>query len=576
MSSKGNQLGSCLRNGIMAMIMLGVYGMASVAEAQQASLQLKNSDMNFCYRQQSEWTLTKTNDAVNQPVASDTLVTWTVKATKTTSEVNEICAVGYVSVTNGGSAPATIGNIVVNLQRRSGKNWVSASVDVADSTNGDVATSANIVANASQEQAGPTYAVSGAKGTFTENSGSGPLEFTDADSNTIWAITPQQTIPSGATVNLFFKAAFNNTLLNIPAGESLRTEIIVTFGNAGARGGGGASASNIDINGNGNIDADETNVRSVPTRLTRNLPALDKCNDTVQLLDTLSATGASYSNVTDPSGLLTGLAISSTGSYQLSAAVSGTGTVTNTVSLKGTDTFVTVQVPTGQIDPDTGSPVLEPRQIACCTGVDLEASSSVAVQEQVGFRPGDYCTVTQGGYQGGGVPGQAYNNNFIPVFTSPGGMDVGVYNPSNGNAVPNGARWTANAAGLTALKTFLGGGGPSGAITADVLNSTSVSGGALTKQTATLTLTVAFSNGTIWPTGFGALIYNGSDSLNGYTVSQILAAANQALAGSGLPGGYTFSSLNALITTLNTAFDNNHGTKLCEASAWANDHLRKP
>lgn len=188
MSSKGSQLGLCLRNGIMAMIMLSVYGMTSIAEAQQSSLVLRNSDLNFCYRQQNEWTLTKTNDAVNQPVASDTLVTWTVTATKTTSEVKEICAVGYVSVTNGGSAPATIGNIVVNLQRKSGPKWISASVDVANAANGDAATSANIVANASQEfSPSPTYVVSGAKGTFTENAASGAIEFTDANNNTVWA-----------------------------------------------------------------------------------------------------------------------------------------------------------------------------------------------------------------------------------------------------------------------------------------------------------------------------------------------------------------------------------------------------
>jgi hypothetical protein len=263
--------------------------------------------MNFCYRQQNEWTLTKTNDAATQPVASGTTVNWTVSATKVTAGPNEICAVGYVSVFNGGSAPATIGNIVVNLQRRSGNKWVSASADVANAFAGDAATVAKIVASASQEDpSSSNYDIVGATGIFTENGALGPLEFTDADFNTGWAITPQQTIPAGATVNLFFTASFNNNILAIPSGESLRTEVIVTFGNAGTRGGGGASATNIDINGNGSLDTDEANVRSVPTRLTRNLPAMEQCNDTVQLTDSLTATsGASYSDVSDPSGLLT-------------------------------------------------------------------------------------------------------------------------------------------------------------------------------------------------------------------------------------------------------------------------------
>jgi hypothetical protein len=251
--------------------------------------------------------------------------------------------------------------------------------------------------------------------------------------------------------------------------------------------------------------------------------------------------------------------------------------VTNTVNLKGTDTFVTVQVPTGATDPVTGLPIFAPKQIECCRGADLTASSQVDVTETTGFQPGDYCTVTQGGYQGGGVPGQAYDSNFIPTFTSPGWMDIGVYFPSNGTTSPNGARWNATLVGRGALETFLAGGGPSGKITIDVLDASSVSGGALAKQTATLTLTVAFSNGTIWPTGFGSLVYsNTGDSLDGLTVSQILATANQALAGNGLPSGYTFGLLNDLITDLNEAFDNNHGTKLCTSSSWADQYLKKP
>lgn len=562
------------------------------AQAEQAGVALKNADMDFCHRQQNEWSLIKTNDAAIQPVASGTAVNWTVTVTKVATGSDELCAVGYVSVFNGGSGAATIGNIAVNLQRQRKINnqnkWVSASVDVADATNGNAATQDNILESASQENPSwnavynspATYTVSGVKGTFKENGGSGSLEFTDADSNEVWAIAPQQTIPAGATVNLFFKATFNNTVLGITAGESVRTEVIVSFGNAGTRGGGGASASNIDINGNGVVDADEANVRSVSTRLTRNVPKLEKCNDPVSLSDALSTSGAvSYSNVSDPSGLLNGLSISGSGTYQLSAVVSGTGSVTNKAELKGTNTFVTVQVPTGAVDPATGAPILEPQQIACCEGIALVAFSSVDVQEQVGFQPGDYCTVTQGGYQSNGVPGQAFDNNFITVFT-PNGMDIGVYTPSNGPAAPNGARWEATTTGRNKLKTFLAGGGPSGAITVDVLNGTSVSGGALAKQTATLSLTVAFSNGIIWPFGFGSLLYsnppNSADSLNGFSVSQILYAANQALAGSGLPAGYTFSSLNTLVDNLNKSFDNNHGSKLCESSDWADEHLKKP
>ena len=60
---------------------------------------------------------------------------------------------------------------------------------------------------------------------------------------------------------------------------------------------------------------------------------------------------------------------------------------------------------------------------------------------------------------------------------------------------------------------------------------------------------------------------NTGTSLDGMTISQILAAANVALGGGSLPTGYTYSSLNNLVTHLNEAFDN------CNVSTWALEHL---
>ena len=44
--------------------------------------------------------------------------------------------------------------IVVNLQTKSGSNWVSKSADVADATNDDAATVAHVDAHASSENSG--------------------------------------------------------------------------------------------------------------------------------------------------------------------------------------------------------------------------------------------------------------------------------------------------------------------------------------------------------------------------------------------------------------------------------------
>src|SRR5207244_3528611 len=100
---------------------------------------------------------------------------------------------------------ATIGNIVVNLQTKSGSNWVGKSADVADATNDDAATVAHVDAHASSE----------GKSTFTENTASGSLKFMDANSNTVFSLVPEKTIAPGATVNLLFVASFDNRVLHL-------------------------------------------------------------------------------------------------------------------------------------------------------------------------------------------------------------------------------------------------------------------------------------------------------------------------------------------------------------------------
>lgn len=180
---------------------------------------------------------------------------------------------------------------------------------------------------------------------------------------------------------------------------------------------------------------------------------------------------------------------------------------------------------------------------------------------------GAMTSYTQGGYQGKGNPGKI----FTTYFTSnlfPNGMTIGVYEPAN---TPNGFKWTTDSTGKTNLKSYLAGGGPSTALTKDLLNPTKADiGGTLGTQTATLTLNISFS-GTVptMPSGFGNLIYtDSSSSLNGMSISQILEIANQALGTGNLPSGYTFGTLNTLITQLNESFDNGIATE------WAKLYLK--
>ena len=175
------------------------------------------------------WTLAKTGlvDA-----ASGT-VSWTITATEGQTVAGHLVVSGQMTVTNFGTGPATIGNIVVNLQKRVSNTWVTASSDVADATNGDAATTAKIYKQASSE----------GLSSFTENGASGSLEFMDATNNTVFSLVPEVTIPAGGTKSLLFQATFDNNVLDLAPGTSIRSEAIVSFGNATTS---NASAPNID------------------------------------------------------------------------------------------------------------------------------------------------------------------------------------------------------------------------------------------------------------------------------------------------------------------------------------------
>lgn len=207
---------------------------------------------------------------------------------------------------------------------------------------------------------------------------------------------------------------------------------------------------------------------------------------------------------------------------------------------------------------------------------------SNAIMATMGCDPGgnpngipnhDYCTYSKGGFAGSGTPGQLMNNHYTGTF--PAGLEVGDFNPGNGNAAPNGLFWQSNSTGKTALKTYLLGGSSSGAFTSDQTNPTSGNGGGVFgRQTAALTLNVGFndagftnSNGT----GFGDLVYiQAGKSLSGLRVRQVVAVANIGLSGLGLPPGYTFASLKDLVEELNLSFDG------CCQSCWSQSHLFRP
>ena len=161
----------------------------------------------------------------------------------------------------------------------------------------------------------------------------------------------------------------------------------------------------------------------------------------------------------------------------------------------------------------------------------------------------------------------------------PNGLEIGQFDLPSGNLSPNGLKWDPTATGQAALKTFLGGAaGASSQLSSDLINPTAPPGGGqLALQTAALAINVGFNNanvmGSLTP-GFANQIYwnfpGVPDSLNGLNITQILAVANTALAGLGLPPGYTMTTLTQHISELNLGYDG------CNSTRWASLFLHHP
>ena len=246
-----------------------------------------------------------------------------VTATKGQTVSGRLVVNGTMTVTNTGNGGATIGNIIANLQTKSGNNWITRSTDVADATNDDAATSAKVVASASSEN----------KSSFTENSASGSLLFMDASTNTVFSLVPQVIIAPGATKTLLFTASYNNNILGLSTGTQIRTEIIVSFGNAAQN-----QAPNIDINGNGVIDADEARVAQRANAPGASVPESTPGNSTVTLTDTIDDI-TTNGTVTFTNPVFNLGATSGTVRVNYNGGASG-GTITNCAHLTSQSTMV--------------------------------------------------------------------------------------------------------------------------------------------------------------------------------------------------------------------------------------------
>src|SRR5207249_1983091 len=108
----------------------------------------------------------------------------------------------------------------------------------------------------------------------------------------------------------------------------------------------------------------------------------------------------------------------------------------------------------------------------------------------------------------------------------------------------NGGPFSIKFTSSTAVMSYLPANGTPGPLKSSATNPVSTASGTLGGQVLALKLNVDFSNAGILPSGFGNLtLCNTGTSLDGKTVSQILAIANTALGGGPLPAGFTYAQL---------------------------------
>src|SRR6266496_3715852 len=122
--SRINRRSAMARTTSSVLILMGalqaVLAVAAAARAEdRAHVVLNSSNVSLTQTSNTQWTLTKTGST-----AAST-VTWQLQAMPTSSTWGRLLYNGLFTVDNRGTAAATIGNIVVNLQTKNGNKWVT-------------------------------------------------------------------------------------------------------------------------------------------------------------------------------------------------------------------------------------------------------------------------------------------------------------------------------------------------------------------------------------------------------------------------------------------------------------------
>jgi hypothetical protein len=171
----------------VSVLLGGVFSYSDAAAAPRANLRLRRTHAKLTQTTDTPWTLTEVG-------STGATVTWQATANQVAAVSRLLIFNGIFEVDNKGAAAATIGNIIVNVQTKFGNKWVTQSMVAADATQDDAATATNT-----------------ALGRFTENTASKRLVFTDAATNSTFALVPRVTLAPSSTTKLLFSASRSTT-----------------------------------------------------------------------------------------------------------------------------------------------------------------------------------------------------------------------------------------------------------------------------------------------------------------------------------------------------------------------------
>lgn len=483
------------------------------ADAPQAVLKLKaERALSLAQTSAREWTLAKTG-LVN-PAARR--VNWDILAQQSPVPANRLTLDARVQLKTSGDAPATLGSVVVRLQRWQGTAWVTVATNVANATAGDAALGATIVQN-------------GVATPIAETAASGTIALKNSQTNAAISLVPQVALPPGTVVPMAVTATFDNNVLGLPAGARIRAEVDVTFGNAGP---GTGSVLAVDINGNGTLEADEARVRTeVEILAEASVPAPITVTTPVTLSDT-AADITTTGTVTFANPVFNLGATSGTVTVSYAGGADG-GTIKNCARLTG-------------------------------TGVDLVACDTQAIAAEFVWSNGDVITYTQGGWgEPTAVGGQALAASYVTVYAATAGvLEVGLPGPG----------FSITFTGFGSLQDFLPASGAPGVLAGDYGDPTNgaTEAGLFAGEVLALALNVDFSDVgvTLGARGvpFGDVVMcNVAGVASNTSVRQFLAAANTLLGGGA--AGLTAADASNLAASLNEAFN------LGVVSQFARDHL---